>query len=113
MSLDFYLYYPTTDSDEDREDVYSANITHNLGTMAKEADLYIALWHPEELIATRARHISNILERGLAELESRSSYYSQFDAKNSWGKYEHFVLFVRQVLDACKEHPNARIRVSI
>ena len=30
-------------------DVFNTNITHNLTPMAKEADLYQAIWHPEEL----------------------------------------------------------------
>jgi hypothetical protein len=30
-------------------EVYSANITHNLGKMADEAGVYEALWRPEEI----------------------------------------------------------------
>ena len=30
-------------------EVYSANITHNLGLMAEEAGIYQPLWRPEEL----------------------------------------------------------------
>lgn len=43
MSLDVYLtaVRPT--------EVFSANITHNLGEMADKAGIYKACWRPEEI----------------------------------------------------------------
>lgn len=32
------------------DNLYSANITHNLGKMAGEAGIYYTLWHPGELL---------------------------------------------------------------
>ena len=43
MSLDVYL------TDAEGREVFSANITHNLGAMAKEAGIYMHLWRPDEL----------------------------------------------------------------
>lgn len=40
----------TASPDESSNEVYSANITHNLGKMAGEAGIYYALWHPGELL---------------------------------------------------------------
>jgi len=108
MNLDFGLYY-----DED-DNVFAANITHNLGRMAKECGVYLALWRPEELLATHARHITDILEAGLARLEDGGALsYVEFSPKNGWGDYGSFVDFVRKVLDACKNNPNAKIHTWI
>jgi len=99
---------------EDRDEYYSSNITHNLGQMAQEAGIYEALWRPEEMNppARFARDISDILSRGLKDLESRPEHFKQFNASNGWGTYKHFVPFVREYLNACLEFPDAEISVS-
>jgi len=106
MSLDVYLMVtkPT--------EVYWANITHNLGPMAKEAGIYYALWRPEKEGWTKAGDIVAVLERGLALLKSDPARFKKFNAKNGWGLYEHFVPFVEKYLEACRENLNAEIKVS-
>lgn len=106
MSLDFYLtrIKPTT--------VFDANITHNLGEMAEKAGIYYALWRPEEKGFKLAKDIILVLEKGLEKLKSKPSYYKKFNSDNGWGLYEHFVPFVEEVLNACKEFPDAEINVS-
>ena len=56
MSLDVSLYRNYLISYDEgktleprREEVYGANITHNLGKMAAEAGIYEALWRPYQL----------------------------------------------------------------
>lgn len=106
MSLDFYLtrVQETT--------VFDANITHNLGKMADEAGIYYALWRPEEKGFVTASDIIPILEKGLEDLKARPEYFEQFNAENGWGLYKHFVPFVEEVLNACREYPDAKISVS-
>jgi hypothetical protein len=94
------------------EEVYTANITHNLGSMAIKAGIYEALWRPEEINATKAKDISEILEEGLFLLKEKPDYFKQFDSENGWGIYEHFVPFVEEYLNACKTHPEAIIEIS-
>jgi hypothetical protein len=107
MSLDFYLEYQ-----EDGNDivVFSANITHNLNTMAHKAGIYCALWHPDEKGFKTAQSIIQILEKGLKKMKKNPEYFSKFNAENGWGLYKHFVPFVEDVLEACKKYPNAKIR---
>jgi hypothetical protein len=107
MSLDFYLErtQPTT--------VFSENITHNLSRMAKEAGIYEVLWHPERGSYQKAEQIIPILREGLKLLESDPARFEKFNSPNGWGMYEHFVPFVKSVLAACEEFPDADIRVSI
>lgn len=105
MSLDVYLtaVRPT--------EVFSANITHNLGEMADKAGIYKACWRPEEIGAEYARDIIPLLEKGLEDLKARPEYFKQFNAPNGWGLYEHFVPWVEKYINACKENPDAKISV--
>lgn len=106
MSLDISLIQvqPT--------EVFSRNITHNLGKMAKAAGIYMHLWRPDELGLAKAHELIQPLEAGLAELVNNPEKYKAYDAPNGWGTYEHFIPFVREVLEACKEYPDATIEVS-
>ncbi len=105
MSLDVTLIL-------DGEYVYEANITHNLGKMANAADIYKACWRPEEEGWTKAADIIEPLETGLKRLVENPKYYKQFEASNGWGLYKHFVPWVIDYLQACKEYPEATIEVS-
>ena len=137
MSLDVSLYTSTKcphcgELIKGKYEEYSANITHNLGTMAEKAGIYEALWRPhrlkenydipennneaewefEEKNITFAKDIIEILEKGLNDLKERPKYFKQFDSPNGWGLYIHFVPFVEKYLKACKEHPDAKIEIS-
>lgn len=109
MSLDFYLEY---EIDGHNIEVFWKNITHNLNTMADKCGLYTALWRPDENGFVYAKDIINILDEGYSELCLKSDYYKEFEAENGWGTYDGFKEFVKAVLEACKEYPNAKIRVS-
>ena len=54
--------------------VFSANITHNLNTMADEAGLYQYLWRPEEVEVEKAGELIEPLEQGLAHLTSNPDH---------------------------------------
>lgn len=102
----------TVDDPGDTEEVYSANITHNLGRMAREAGIYEHLWHPEVLGITKAVDLIGSIERGLSDLKSNPGYYKEFNASNGWGTYDNFVPFVENYLDALKRWPEANVRTS-
>jgi len=97
--------------DEYTTELYSANITHNLGQMASHAGLYDALWHPEDKGWQYARDIIPTLKQGLAALRQDPEHYRQYDADNGWGTYDHFVPFVIEYLEACRRYPDAKIKV--
>ena len=115
MSLDVYLTRRGTITWDDgttephSETLYTANITHNLGTMAEVAGIYKALWRPDEINADTAADIIPLLETGLHLLEVDPERFKQYNSPNGWGLYEHFVPFVKKYLDACKKHPTASI----
>lgn len=119
MGLDIGLYVEKwisydsgkTHTKED-EYVYDSNITHNLGKMAGEAGIYKTIWRPEEIEKYKAEDIIAMLEAGLADLKARPEHFEQFNSSNGWGMYEHFVPFVEEYLNACKEYPKSLIYVS-
>ena len=93
-------------------EVYSANITHNLGRMAKEAGIYQHLWRPEELGITKAGELIEPLRLGLSKLVRSPGKYRQFDSPNGWGIYDHFVPFVQKYVEACEQYPDADVGVN-
>ena len=106
MSLDVYL------TELRPSEVYSANITHNLATMAEEAGIYRALWRPEEIGIKTAAELVPLLEAGLVLLRADPDRFKKHDAPNGWGLYEHFVPFVERYLEACRASPGAEVSVS-
>lgn len=105
MSLDVYL-------DKDGEQVYWANITHNLGKMATEAGIYECLWRPDEHGITKAAQIIEPLSAGVALLATQKARFEAFNAPNGWGTWEHFLPFCAKYLQACRDHPDADVSVS-
>ena len=106
MSLDVHLtkVMPTT--------VFSSNITHNLGQMAKAADIYDHLWRPEEIGITKAEQLIEPLTVALAVLKYNPTCFEKLNAPNGWGMYENFVPFVENYLKACQANPDAEVSVS-
>ena len=93
-------------------EVYWANITHNLGQMAKEAGIYMHLWRPDELGLTQAGELIEPLRAGLALLKADPERFEKHNSPNGWGLYKNFVPFVENYLAACEETPGAAIYVS-
>ena len=140
MSLDVYLYRERMTSYDkektfvnDLKCVYDSNITHNLGTLAQKANLYDALWRPyllhkefdpkwlddnelecafEGQYIVYAKDIIPSIEEGLKDLKRKPEYFEQFNSPNGRGMYENFVPFVEKYLTACKEYPEAIVKVS-
>jgi hypothetical protein len=127
MSLDFYLIDPNPVTERcecsrcghahtstSTEEVFRANVTHNLGRMAEAAGIYGCLWRPEECdppIVTAAQCIP-ILEGGLARLRKDRTTFVAYNDSNGWGTYQQFIPWIERVLAACREHPQALVRAS-
>lgn len=98
--------------DEESDEVYSRNITHNLNTMAEAAGIYGCLWRPDEHGITTAGHLIPLLRGGLNRLKADPKHYEGFNPLNGWGDYVGLVDFVADYLAACEEYPDATVRVS-
>jgi len=114
MSLDVYLVVKADTGNKETENitVFDSNITHNLNTMADKAGIYYHCWRPEELNISKASDIIKPLKDGLDRLNKDPEYFKQFNAKNGWGLYDHFVPWVEEYLNACIQYPNATISIS-
>ena len=106
MSLDVYLMQTQP------AEVYSANITHNLNKMAKEAGIYHHLWRPDDIGLFKASELIDPLTKALSLMRSNPEKFKKFDAENKWGVYEDFIRFVREYLKACIKFPDADIEIS-
>ena len=93
-------------------EVYSANITHNLSTMAEAAGIYAHLWRPDELGIKSAHELIEPLSAGLELLKADPERFKKFNSPSGWGLYKNFVSFVEKYLSACRENPNATIIIS-
>ena len=92
--------------------VFKGNITHNLGEMAAMAGVYGCIWYPEESGFKTAGKIIEPLEKGLELLKSDSETFKKFNPPGGWGTYEDLIKFVEDLLQACKENPDAVLRIS-
>ena len=110
LDVDLLVTQPTS--------VYSSNITHNLGAMAREVKLsndktlYDILWRPEEHGFYFAREISELLDEGWNILLSDPEEYRQYNPENGWGSYDGLCDFVYRYRNACWDNPEAELRVS-
>ena len=113
MSLDVYLTNsPCEHCGRGKDQIFTANITHNLNSMADAAGIYRHLWRPEELGIVYAGELIKPLEEGLRDLKANPTHFKRLNPENGWGSYEGLVAFVEEYLEACKEHPKSLIEVS-
>lgn len=112
MGLTVYLRPVENSSLDEDAYVYMDGITHNLTRMADEAGIYQFLWRPSEVGVEKASQLIEPLDRGLKLLQSDPERFKQFNAKNGWGTYEHFVEFVSAYRNACMQHPDANVESS-
>lgn len=99
-------------ADYQTEEVYSRNITHNLGAMAEAAGIYRHLWRPDEIEIFQAAQLVAPLSAGLAALTEDPDRFRALNPSNGWGTYEGLVTFVADYLAACCANPQATVKVS-
>jgi hypothetical protein len=120
LDVDLMVVQPTS--------VYSGNITHNLGAMAREVNygvecnlewavavdltLYDVLWRPDEHGYTHAKHIAAWLDIGWNILLSDPDKFMKLEPENGWGSYEGLCDFVYKYRNACWDNPDAELRIS-
>ena len=102
---------PVTCTVGETDEVFTRNITHNLGKMAYEAGIYMHLWRPDEIQATVASQLIEPLRKGLDLLLSDPERFNKLNPSNGWGDYDGLVAFVTDYLMACERYPQAKVRV--
>jgi hypothetical protein len=124
-------YDKVTFTEEKEEELYWANITHNLVEIARLCGLYKAMWRPHRLIkgydipetdhkaelvyenssSVCARDLISFLEEGISNLKSDPEYYKTFNPDNGWGSYDSLLLTAKEYLNACMKYPEAIVKV--
>ena len=98
----------TTETDE----VFHANITHNLASMALMAELYDCLWRPDEMGIASAKDLVPSLRAGLQQLLEDPESFQEYNPPNGWGNYDILLGFCARYLAACVKYPEAMVEVS-
>lgn len=104
--------YPDADIElvqKQTDTLYHANITHNLGEMAKHAGIYPFLWRPNENGITHARQLTKPLQDGLAYLLAHRDSLEAYNDDDGWGTYDQLCDFVYGYLKACYQFPTAQV----
>lgn len=112
MSLDVYLVDNLCPHCKRRDDIWEANITHNLTAMADEAGIYKLVWRPDEVGIKKAGELVEPLTKAIDEMEADPERFKKHNPPNGWGSYSGFLHWVIQYRDACKRFPDADIEVS-
>lgn len=116
MSLDVALRGPgcceTCGSARQSTEIFSANITHNLGRMADLAGIYEAVWRPDEVGLETAGQVAPLLLVGLKRMKEEPGPFEALDPPNGWGRYVDFVPWLERYLAACEANPGAKVEVS-
>lgn len=94
-------------------EVYTANITHNLGEMAAvvSENFYKALWRPEDIGAKQALDLILPITRGVQTLEANSRKFIALQPANGWGTYRQLLDFAKAYENACRTYPTAKVEV--
>lgn len=90
-------------------DVFVTEPDPEFKKLAIPADLYSAIWFPNEnRLTTVAGSLVPKLERGVEFLYNNPEYYTQF---GGFKLYKRFIDFLTHYIRACKAHPEAKITV--
>lgn len=119
MSLDLYIMppkskpCPTCGHAEGGDDYRSYNATHNLGRMADALGIYKVCWHPDENGIKVAADLIPYLEEAQKRLAERPDEMKALEPSNGWGTVAWMSDFIENVLNACREMPDATVEASI
>lgn len=98
--------------DADGEELYSANITHNLIGMAKEAGIYEPVWEPASYDYKLGADLIAPLRMGIEQMEKEPERFEKYNAGNGWGTVQQFLPWLKKYLAACEEFPEGFLRAS-
>ena len=103
MSLDFSVYAPII------TDVASANYTHNVTRMWKEAGVYDALYMSD---GKQVKDIIDELNSGLSNMYANPEKYIAMNPTNGWGSYESALDWLKQLISNIESYPDGTICIS-
>lgn len=101
MSLDFTLKI-------DNEEIFDANMTHDVTPMWHKAGCYDALYMSD---GQKAMDVRDIIVDAVVDMMKYKKEYQKLDSPNGWGTYDDAFKFLLSVAVACCDFPEAIIGV--
>lgn len=95
-----------------KQTIFEWNITHNLGAMAKAANVYYELWRPDEIGIVMAFQLIKQLKGAVRVIRENKESLEKYNPENGWGDYDGLLKFVTEYFKACCRYPHAKIEVS-
>jgi hypothetical protein len=80
--------------------------------MAEAAGVYGVVWRPEENGIEKAGQLIEPLWKAIKAMTADPERFKQFNPKNGWGDYWCLLAFLREVLAACEDAPDAEVNAS-
>ena len=105
--VSYWVYLTIDTGGPNTHDIWGRNHTSNTASMWREAGADLT-----EMDGMDAATASYVLTQAIKEIASRPSKYRAMEPENGWGTYDSCLGFLREIRDACDEHPNAALRVS-
>lgn len=103
MSLDIWL------TKLQPVDIFSANYTHNVIPMWKEAGVFEVLYESQ---GRKARDIVETLKKGVDHMRDNPAIFINLNPKNGWGSYETALPWLQNLVEQCLKNPDAEIHIS-
>ena len=109
MSLDVCLESKKCEHCGRSDEGFSANITHNMVDMAKEAGIYGIVWRPGENNIKTAGQLIEPLRKAISDMKAAPARFEKHNPSNGWGSYERFLPWLEEYLAACEKYPDAGV----
>jgi hypothetical protein len=109
VSLDFDLVIDACPHCLRGDERIEFNMTHNVSPMWRIAGCYEALYESE---GKKASDVLPALLVAADHMEANAEQHLLLNPPNRWGSYDGALSWLRKVITACQENPDALIRVS-
>lgn len=120
MSLDITIKFKNKECEDE---FWNANITHNMGKMARAIPvvidgfgfqtLYNYIWRPDEMSKKVDTTImSKALTEGIISMIKNRKELIQYNPENGWGDYDTFLEWIIAYKNFCEDNPKCEIEVS-
>lgn len=94
------------------EEVFSTNYTSNCSPMWDAAGCRLRDWADDKAAGRTASTLVEPLKTAITTMEADPERFIAMNPDNGWGSYDTVIPWLRSILDACVEYPNARVYVS-
>ena len=96
----------------EERDVFSSNYTSNCSRMWDAAGCSLRDWAYDKAAGRRASTLIEPLRTAIRTMEEDPQRFREMEPDNRWGSYDGALKWLRSILSACEEYPEASVYVS-